>query len=175
MYAISARLSVMMFLQFFIWGCWFVTLGTFLGANFQASGAQTALAFSIGFGAARQQALHLRERLRAFVPPVQQHGELVARRHEPGRELERAPEQALRIVVAADAHRHFREHADRRHVRRRIVQVSLEQPLRLRDVVPVHRERGAPQLRVVDRSLKRLHFPKARARRAMPSWMSGTV
>jgi nucleoside transporter len=36
----------MMFLQFFIWGCWFVTLGTFLGANFQASGAQTALAFS---------------------------------------------------------------------------------------------------------------------------------
>lgn len=42
----TARLSVMMFLQFFIWGCWFVTLGTFLGANFQASGAQTALAFS---------------------------------------------------------------------------------------------------------------------------------
>ncbi|MBC8025188.1 MAG: MFS transporter, partial [Steroidobacteraceae bacterium] len=43
---ITARLSVMMFLQFFIWGCWFVTLGTFLGANFQASGAQTGLAFS---------------------------------------------------------------------------------------------------------------------------------
>jgi nucleoside transporter len=42
----TARLSVMMFLQFFIWGCWFVTLGTFLGANFQASGAQTGLAFS---------------------------------------------------------------------------------------------------------------------------------
>ena len=43
---IYARLSVMMFLQFFIWGCWFVTLGTFLAANFQASGAQTGLAFS---------------------------------------------------------------------------------------------------------------------------------
>ena len=46
MRAITARLSVMMFLQFFIWGCWFVTLGTFLAANFQASGAQTGLAFS---------------------------------------------------------------------------------------------------------------------------------
>ena len=43
---IGARLSVMMFLQFFIWGCWFVTLGTFLAANFKASGAQTGLAFS---------------------------------------------------------------------------------------------------------------------------------
>jgi nucleoside transporter len=43
---ITARLGVMMFLQFFIWGCWFVTLGTFLSANFQASGAQTGLAFS---------------------------------------------------------------------------------------------------------------------------------
>jgi nucleoside transporter len=43
---IYSRLSVMMFLQFFIWGCWFVTLGTFLAANFQASGGQTALAFS---------------------------------------------------------------------------------------------------------------------------------
>ena len=43
---IGARLSAMMFLQFFIWGCWFVTLGTFLAANFQASGAQTGLAFS---------------------------------------------------------------------------------------------------------------------------------
>ena len=46
MRAITARLSVMMFLQFFIWGCWFVTLGTFLAANFQASGAQTGMAFS---------------------------------------------------------------------------------------------------------------------------------
>ena len=41
-----AKLSFMMFLQFFIWGGWFVTLGTFLGYNLQASGGQSAMAFS---------------------------------------------------------------------------------------------------------------------------------
>lgn len=40
------QLSLMMFLEFFIWGGWFVTLGTFLGANLSASGAESAMAFS---------------------------------------------------------------------------------------------------------------------------------
>ena len=43
---IIVRLSVMMFLQFFIWGGWFVTLGTFLGAAFSASGGEIGQAFS---------------------------------------------------------------------------------------------------------------------------------
>lgn len=43
---IKARLSLMMFLQFFIWGAWFVTLGTFLGANLQAQGPEIGQAFS---------------------------------------------------------------------------------------------------------------------------------
>ena len=42
----KVQLSVMMFLQFFIWGGWFVTLGTFLGANLGASGAEIGMAFS---------------------------------------------------------------------------------------------------------------------------------
>lgn len=40
------KLSSMMFLEFFIWGSWFVTLGTFLGNNLNASGAQSASVFS---------------------------------------------------------------------------------------------------------------------------------
>ena len=43
---IRIKLSFMMFLEFFIWGAWFVTLGTFLAANLNATGAQTASVFS---------------------------------------------------------------------------------------------------------------------------------
>ena len=41
-----ARLSTMMFLQFFIWGGWFVTLGTFLSSTLGASGGQVGRAFA---------------------------------------------------------------------------------------------------------------------------------
>ena len=42
----QVQLSLMMFLEFFIWGGWFVTLGTFLGTNLGATGAETGMAFS---------------------------------------------------------------------------------------------------------------------------------
>lgn len=46
------KLSLMMFLEFFVWGSWYVTLGTFLGNNLEANGAQLAAAFSTqSFGA----------------------------------------------------------------------------------------------------------------------------
>ncbi len=40
------QLSFMMFLEFFIWGAWFVTLGTFLFNNLHATGAQSGSVFS---------------------------------------------------------------------------------------------------------------------------------
>lgn len=42
---IRVKLSVMMFLEFFIWGAWFVTLGPFLGNTLSATGAQSAQVF----------------------------------------------------------------------------------------------------------------------------------
>lgn len=51
-FATKAQLSLMMFMEFFIWGAWFVTLGTFLGNNLQAKDQEISLAFSTqSFGA----------------------------------------------------------------------------------------------------------------------------
>src|SRR6188472_3036629 len=46
------KLSLMMFMEFFIWGAWYVTLGTFLGKELSATGSQSAAVFSTqSFGA----------------------------------------------------------------------------------------------------------------------------
>jgi nucleoside transporter len=44
--AIKVRLGAMMFLEFFIWGAWFVTMGSYLTGSLAFSGAESAMAYS---------------------------------------------------------------------------------------------------------------------------------
>ena len=39
------KLSLLFFLEFFIWGGWFVTMGTFLSQIFNATGGELAMAY----------------------------------------------------------------------------------------------------------------------------------
>ena len=43
---IKFQLSLMMFLEFFIWGGWFVTMGIYLPNTLEASGGDIAQAYS---------------------------------------------------------------------------------------------------------------------------------
>jgi nucleoside transporter len=42
---LKVQLSVMMFLEFFVWGGWFVTMGTFLSQSFNSSGGELGMAY----------------------------------------------------------------------------------------------------------------------------------
>ena len=45
-FSTGARLSIMMLLQYFIWGAWYVTMVTYMQTRLQSSGIQVGAAYS---------------------------------------------------------------------------------------------------------------------------------
>ncbi len=87
--------------------------------------------------------------------PVEQQGEVVARGGEAGGELDRPPQQILRIAMAPDAAGELGQHADRADVGRRLLQPRAQQGLGDGKVVAGERVRGLQQGRIGDRRVER--------------------
>ena len=43
---VRTQLSVMMFLEYFVWGAWYVTMGTYMNLKLEASAIQIGAAYS---------------------------------------------------------------------------------------------------------------------------------
>ncbi len=110
-------------------------------------GPQVAEARAARFG--REQLVDLRERFHRLVVPVQDDGKIVPRRLEAWRQFEAAREQVLGVAVAADAGGDLGQHADRRHVGRKLLQVIAQQRLGHGDAAFGQRERRFQQARIV--------------------------
>jgi hypothetical protein len=77
----------------------------------------------------REQLVDLCQGLDRLVVPVQYHGIVVPRGLEARRQFQAACQQALGVVVATDARGDLGQHADRRHVGRKPLQVAAQQRL----------------------------------------------
>ena len=95
-----------------------------------------------------EQRLYLAKRGLGLVCPVQHHRVVLPRDRETRCEFEAAREQGFRIGDAADARRHFGEHADGGDVGRIVPQVFAQQRFGFGDAVLAQRQRRDHELRI---------------------------
>ena len=110
---------------------------------------QVAVTGVAGFD--RQQGIDFGKRLRGLVGPVQDEGVVLARGMESRGQLQAARQQALGILVAAQADRHFGEHADCRDIGRSLLQALAQQCLSLDQAILAERRGRAQHVRVTRR------------------------
>ena len=111
------------------------------------SGLQIEVAGALGlFGG---NLIELRNRLFRTVLAVQDQGQVSARGGERGRQLKRAAQQVLRILVAPDPPGELSKQADRGDVERKFLELRAQQRLGARHVICVHRQGRFDQPRMI--------------------------